>query len=78
MPEREEVEDCAQKSDEHHGDADGIDVETLGEMPGGRSQHDNADSDQKTDAMKSNQRATNALDEGEEEAGPIEPLEARD
>ena len=75
LPKCKKIEDCAHKSNEHHGDADGIDVETLGELPGGGSQHHRADSDQKANAMKSNERTTNALNEGEEEAGPIEPLE---
>lgn len=76
LPECQEIEERSQKGDEHHGDADGIDVETLGESPGGGSQHDSPDSDQKADAVKGNEGGANTLEEGQEEAGPIEPLEA--
>lgn len=75
LPESEQVEKRAEKRKEHHGDADGGNVETLRESPGGGSKHHGADADEQPNAMESDEGAANALDKGEEETGPIQPLE---
>lgn len=76
MPEGEKIEQRAGESDEHHGEADGVGVETLGEMPGRGGQDKRADANKETDSVKGDESAADALEEGEEEAGPVEPLEA--
>ena len=76
MPEREEIEERTEESDEHHGNADGVDMEALGEMPGGGGENQGADADEEADTVKGEESAADALEEGEEEAGPVELLEA--
>ncbi|MGB2667844.1 MAG: hypothetical protein WAK48_27875 [Candidatus Acidiferrum sp.] len=46
-------------------------------MPGGRGQDYGTDADQETDTVKGDEGAANALEEGQEKAGPVEPLETR-
>lgn len=46
-------------------------------MPGRRGENHGADTHEKTNAMQRDESATDALEEGEEKAGPVEPPETR-
>jgi hypothetical protein len=50
-------------------------VEAFGEMEGRGGKDNGAESDEKSDAVEGDEGAANTLQEGEKEAGPVEPLE---
>ena len=77
MPKRKKIEERADEGDEHHGDADGVGVKLLGEMPGPGSEDHGADANEEADAVKGDEGAADALEEGQDEAGPVEPGETR-
>ena len=76
LPEGDEIDDRGDEGDEHHRDADGVDVKALGQSESRRSENHRANSYQETDAVEGDEGTADALDEGEEEAGPVEKAEA--
>jgi hypothetical protein len=77
LPEGEEIEQRADEGDEHHGNADGVYVKGFGEVPGARSEDNGADAHEQAYAVEGDEGAADTLQESENEAGPVEPAEAR-
>jgi hypothetical protein len=72
LPKNNEIQKRTRQREKHHGDADRVDVHTVGQLQRARSGGEGPNSNQKSDAIQRDEGAANALQHGEEKRRPID------
>jgi hypothetical protein len=72
LPKNNEIQNRASQSEKHHGDANGSDVHSVGQLQGARSGGESANSYQKADTIERDESAANALQDRQEKRRPVD------